>query len=427
MREFIFSFHALEKSESFKVSSTNESDIENFMYPFFSLFPGVNIPSRKINCLHQNTSELNERINNFVNFHKSKLHVLNAVAAFFNQLEENEHFYFIPFKVLELRESFTITNYLQALKTPAKDFKKLELIHDQLFGELLSQYNVRAYGEERIVIGEKEKNKRVCRFCNNNRTPLTFNSRAHAISEALGNKTVILLEECDGCNTHFNKTIELDIIEYFSFFRTMLGIKGKGGEKEYTGKNFEFYKEETLVLKFEADDDKKTLPMNVRLESNLEIAAQNIYKCLCKYFLSVIDSQNLSFFVNTIKWISGEHEIKELPLVATLLSYNKVFEQPQIVTYIRKSKHAGLPYAVGEFSFGLHRLVFILPEALPDTKKFISKQEYDKYWNNFKHYTANKGWNFTDFSGNIKKKFVTNLNIQLNKDTYENNKEQKSV
>ncbi|MEX6156050.1 HNH endonuclease [Providencia hangzhouensis] len=40
----------------------------------------------------------------------------------------------------------------------------------------------------------------------------SFNKEAHAISEALGNKSIILNEECDNCNEFFDKNIERDFL-----------------------------------------------------------------------------------------------------------------------------------------------------------------------------------------------------------------------
>ena len=64
---------------------------------------------------------------------------------------------------------------------------------------ILTNYNICEFGTKRIHIGEQNKEKRICRFCNNKSENVTFKNKAHAISEALGNKTIILNEECDNC------------------------------------------------------------------------------------------------------------------------------------------------------------------------------------------------------------------------------------
>ncbi len=83
-------------------------------------------------------------------------------------------------------------------------------------------------------------------------------------------------------------------------------IKGKGGTKAFTGENFKLKKEENLQLSFQAEDDiaQPSLPMTIRLKSNQDLALQNIYKTFCKFFLSVIPSEYLPYFNETIRWIT---------------------------------------------------------------------------------------------------------------------------
>ncbi len=74
----------------------------------------------------------------------------------------------------------------------------------RLFGEIKKVYSISAFdASTKKTIGEQDKSKRVCRFCNNTRTNISFNNIAHAISESLGNKKIILNEECDECNSEF--------------------------------------------------------------------------------------------------------------------------------------------------------------------------------------------------------------------------------
>lgn len=81
---------------------------------------------------------------------------------------------------------------------------------------------------------------------------VTYSQKAHAISEALGNKTVILFDECDNCNEKFSKSLEPQIVEYLSLFRTMFGVKGKRGDTKYKGYNFSISK--TKDVKIELKD-----------------------------------------------------------------------------------------------------------------------------------------------------------------------------
>lgn len=411
MTELIITLIRLDDTVSFQVTSESEPDISNFMYSFFSIFPNVNFVTKKIDCLHRNSEDLKRKINEFVDKHKSKLPTINAIAAFFNRMPDNEYFYFIPFKNISQEENISIHNFLSSLKTPEKNFQTLQQQTAELFGQLLQDYDVFTYGAKRVNIGEKDKSKRICRFCNNTRQPLTFAKRAHAISEALGNKTITLLEECDGCNEFFSVTIEPDIVEYFGLFRTLYGIKGKGGAKDFRGENFELSKMQNVTLKFESDDYSlgPSLPMTVPLVSKQGITLQNVYKTLCKYFLSVIPNEYLVNFKQTVEWLNGSITISPLPRVASLLSYAQLYEQPELITYIRKSSDNSLPYSVGEFHFALQKYVFIVPGTSSDANTFISDNEYKIFWDKFKHYNLIPGWKFENFSNNTRTPFSINL------------------
>ncbi len=411
----IITFRSISNSLSFRMASPDENMVSTFMLTFFALFPGVDFANQRIHSLHQNTASFKRGMNNFVNQHQDEIPVLNAVAAFFNRMTDNEWFYFIPFKILTTEEDISLINYLTALTIPGKQFEELQQLTGDMFGFVLKNYDILAFGAERKTIGERDKANRVCRFCNNTRSPLTFNNKAHAISEALGNKTLVLLEECDGCNDFFSKTLEPDLVEYLSLFRTMYDIKGKGGNKNFIGKNFELRKTDKLTLKFESEE-KNTgpdLPMSIPLHSHHDIALQNIYKTLCKYFLSVIPAQHLTQFQKTVQWINGSIEIKELPRIANIMLFDKLSVQPEIVVYLRKSVDKTLPFAIGEFHFTLFRYIFIIPATEMDELLYLTDDEYNAFWEKFKHFKELPGWKFENFSDDVKKPFSTKIKFDF--------------
>lgn len=58
----------------------------------------------------------------------------------------------------------------------------------------MDNYIVGAVGDKRVEIGEKDKSKRTCRFCNRKSDSTTFNNEAHAISVALGNSQLCYMK-----------------------------------------------------------------------------------------------------------------------------------------------------------------------------------------------------------------------------------------
>jgi len=418
MYKYTITFLALNDTISFDINSPNRDEVEEFVKELLFIFARVDEENEKIviESFQQNNPDTIHKITAFVDKFKSKMPPINAISAFFRKLKADEHFYFLPNLKLETNDNLKLYDHLRAIDE-GKDVEEIQKQTSELFGDLLIKYTIAAFGHKRVYIGERDKSKRICRFCNNERKPTEYESEAHAISEALGNKTVILKEECDKCNNHFSRTIEPDLIQYLSLFRTFFDVKGKGGSKKFKGDNFELKNEENVMLSFNSIEDRPeefSMPYKIKLEAKEPLAVQNIYKSLCKYFLSVIDSDQLSHFTETIKWINGDKEVERLPLVGEMISFHSFSKQPKLVTYLRKTEDKSIPFAVGEFHFTCKIFVFIIPFVSNDDKDFLDQTDFDHFWETFQHLKKSNGWAFMDYSNNVKKKFI--LNLRFNKD-----------
>lgn len=400
------------------MSSQSSEDVEKTVIEFLQIFsePTEDENKSNVNCFQVNSKKTLEKINDLVDKYKKRHPKLNALRSFFLNLKEGEGFFFLPNIELDQISEIKLSNYLYAL-AEGVDSEKSNTEFDNLFGKLLKKYTINAYGENRTNIGQKEKDKRVCRFCGKSKPLVTFENKAHAISEALGNKTLVLFEECDVCNSKFSKEIEQDIIEYLSLYRSFYGVKGKGGTKNFEGKNFNIKSGDTPVfgIKGEVESDEFSLPITLNLKTRKPIVLQNIYKILCKYFLSLIDNKELQYFSKTIDWINGDIICDKLPIIRDIVSYHSFSkQQPKLITYIRKNDDKTLPFAVGEFYFTCFVFVFIVPLSSKDTIDFIDKDDFKKFWKTFKHLNSLKNWSSRNFSSNTPKAFEINLNIDLN-------------
>lgn len=417
MYKYTIKFLALTETIAFDISSPVKETIEEFVKELLFIFARVDEENEKIivESHQQNSPEIQAKIEEFTNKFKDKLPALNGVPAYFRKLKEGEHFFFLPNLKFEPLENIKLYDYLKAA-AEGKDFEEVHGQTKELFEGLFQKYFMSVVGDKRISIGEPVKENRVCRFCNNKRDNVTFNNKAHAISEGLGNKTVVLYDECDACNTEFSQTIEPDIIQYLSLFRTIYDVKGKGGSKKFKGENFDLKKEETIHLTFKSDEDRPkefSMPYSIKLETHDPITLQNIYKCLTKYFLSVIDDKYLPHFSKTIEWINGKAQLEQLPRIGEMISYHAFTAQPKLVFYIRKDADKSLPFAVGEFYFTCKIFAFIIPLTDQDDKDFTDPNDFDNYWQNFQHFKKSKGWAFMDYSNNKARKFILNLNFEL--------------
>lgn len=422
---------SLSKSIDIEFASTEGELLDEVMGEFFMLFSKtVDVENKKIsiNQLQQNTEELRGNFKQFVDAYKEKEPKINQLNSYFKALESDEYFYLLVNVTVDTQAHIEISNLLTALKH-GESYDVLKAQMEDLFKELWQQYDLYVFDKNtKQTIGEKDKSKRVCRFCGKKSPEVTFKSVAHAVSEALGNKEIVLNEECDDCNNKFGSKVEIDLIEYLRFYCVFFGIKGKEKIPEIKrpdfpvtedGKNFAIKNDEGVKLEyFHANDPEKTedtFPLKLALRSDKEIIAQNVYKTLCKYALSVIGSEHIPAFKETIKWLNDEIVIAKLPKVAMLVTNSFFDKHPRLTLYIRKNDNHDLPFLVGELNFTAFTFSFIVPLCSNDKKDFLEPKDYDVFWKTFKHYSKIEGWRYLNFSENVKKKLTINLNIEPRK------------
>lgn len=406
------------KSPSVLAIESSE-DISGVVFELMSLFAteiDTDNLQMKIERIQRNTNELKEKILYFVEKYKDKAPQLNRFKIFFDKLDKNEPFFILLNTEITTEQTVLMSNYLISLKED-RDFEKLSADTKEIFEGVLKNYNILSYDTERkIKIGEGLKKNRTCRFCKKRQPEVTFNKEAHAISEALGNKSFIINEECDLCNDFFGKKIESDIISYLSIYRTLFGIKGKEKIPKLKGVNFVYEhrsdKEISIRLSGESEANINELPLNIRMETHDTVSLQNIYKALCKFALSIIESKYIAYFDRTINWIMNNTYTDNLPKVAVLSSYHFFSTHPNLVLYVRKSKNTKLPFLIGEFHFTFLIYVFIIPFSNQDKTDFCEEDNYNKFWECFQHYKRIGTWSFNDFNNSQKKKVFFNSNFK---------------
>lgn len=420
IKQCTFTIIVLEdKVETFTV--TSDSDISPFVYGLILQLDNIDTKTGRFDTRQTAHPELKNKMVAFLSPYADAYAPLKRIIAFIKNIPDNDPFIIYPFSVPTTTELATCFNFLKSIKSGV-DFQTLEEQNHELFGDLFEKYEFHHLGTKRKSIGEPDKNKRLCRFCSNASVPLSFNNKAHAISEALGNKNLVLYEECDQCNQRFSHDIEQDLIEYYALFRSFFDIKGKGGLKKIKGSNFTIEQSEGRNLKIalttEEENSNDSLPLQIPLEFNRQISLQNVYRTLVKYFLSVIDANQMSFFQNTVAWINGKYSFESLPKIGRI-PFTSVVQQPTLVYYLRKDDDTDLPFAVAELHFALYKICYIIPGSSKDTKDFTHQEDYDCFRHFFKHYFLTDGWKFEDFSNDKKKTFQINVNIDVKKQTFE--------
>ena len=363
---------------------------------------------------------------------KDRLHLLDAIGErvyklkeFFYDIPTGQHFLFLPGRIEDRIQIYLYTKQLAEIDKVPLQSTDLERIASYLY----DHYEVRTFnGEERLRIGINDKEKRVCRFCGRSMPEVKFKQKAHAISESLGNKGLVCLEECDDCNTRFNQTIEQDVTRLFQFFLILKGIKGKNGNPTLQGDGISIKNDpssqstlgrSTLVLKVPTMPDTHDPQEIAKYISGLfsgfscvKYIPQNIYKCFCKYVLSVIDSEYLPYFKGTIDWINEPPSRHKLPPVWYYTVPNST-NSPYLVVMQRKHNHKDIPYCWAILNIAGYQYLFIVPFCSHDKYKFVGKSRVDFFLQGLKNAMPNINLQPMKLHGIAPTSLRINANIEI--------------
>lgn len=308
---------------------------------------------------------------------------------------------------------------------------------DRIESFIGDHYEVRIYkGDDRRRIGVDDKSLRVCRFCGQKMPEVSFKNKSHAISEALGNKGLVCLEECDECNKRFNETIEQDLVHMMAPHLLLHGIPGKNGIPVIKGDGFTMKLDtstratlgrDTIKYIFRdmpnSKDPQKILAgINKDYEPFLQYKPQNIYKCLCKYALSLMDSSELKYFPKTIAWVNEPLAKHRLPPIwhYSVNTEGRTWEQTTSMIIMRR-KHKGkeLPYCWAIMIIAGDPYLFIIPFCSQDKYKFVGKSRQDFFMDGLKNMMQNIQFQPKEMSGITPVKTRIRLSFEISPDCEE--------
>lgn len=367
---------------------------------------------------------------------KKRLQLLDDIGEqmynmkkFFYEIPTGQHFLFLPNHITDELEIYRLTKELSILDKVDHIFDN---DYDKFFPYLYDHYEIHSFhGSERLSVGVNKRQKRVCRFCGKSMPYVNFKQKAHAISEALGNKGLVCLEECDECNKRFNETIEQDIIKISQLNLLLHGVKGKHGIPSFKGENITIINKtstrsiigrDTLVLKVDTLPETRN-PQEISkylseiASSTIEYIPQNIYKCFCKYVLSLIDSQYLPYFKKTIDWINEPLSMHRLPPVW----YYQVpmGSSPVLVIMQRKHNKKEFPYCWAILNIAGWQYLFILPFCSLDKYKFVGKNRVDFFIEGIKNMMPNVEFHPMNLYGIKPAKLHIKANFHISSDCVE--------
>lgn len=290
---------------------------------------------------------------------------------------------------------------------------------------------------ESVKVGEKDKAKRICRFCG--KPHQSYNSEAHAISHSLGNEILYGLEECDLCNAYFSG-IELQFIQLMEFRLALFSIRKKhkqskkkaDEEKDRTLRTIHGYNYTIVARK----DDNPIIYIKRSTEPFLALPGmtvyrflhydyvinQDIYRTLVKMAIGLMPSRYLQHFKTTVEWLinKGKQAVFDMlpPIRFTVLSGVPIFRQPALFLFFRKNEEADVPFCTGVLFTTDVAYQFVVPYADVDEGDYKYGEELDEIWSKMDRYWG-KGWELQPFFSWWKSYIWVNYDLDPQKDSFE--------
>ena len=250
-----------------------------------------------------------------------------------------------------------------------------EASYDWLGGSFLTP-------DQRATLGDREN--RVCRFCGLSEPKVSFRTKAHAIPEFLGNKSLLTNYECDSCNQHFGTSIENDLASWTKPSRTLARIRGKRGipaikkvgaaegwRIEYdSGIRVTQYENDPIA---EVDEEQKCITFKLKRDPYTPVA---VLKAFVRIGLTVLPQSEVSRFRDTIEWIRCQDHskpfVQSFPILHTFQPGPMRNDLTVLMLMRRKPDVSEAPFAFLVIGFGNDVFQVFLP--CPEEDKQIHAQ-----------------------------------------------------
>lgn len=196
--------------------------------------------------------------------------------------------------------------------------------------------------------------ERKCRFCGKSKPEVSFKKKAHAISEFLGNKSLISMNECDICNEFFASEYEDHLAKWFGPMRSLCQMRGKEGIPKYKSKEFTaargdkgmelFINSDSSIMNNikEGSSDTFKIPVPMKTQPYIPIRAA---KAFIKSAISILPKELLSECENTILWLSGRAtvNIDKFPVLYAFTPGINPYKNGKVMILKRKNPDEEIP------------------------------------------------------------------------------------
>ena len=391
------SLYILTKSSGqFLMEFTPPSNGDNSLYiHIIAPFSSSNGEEYTLQLLHKKSTELQEALQNQYSILLKTHPEINKIISFISKIPNDEIFIVRTEKFNSSKDEFLHTIYIEALNiSPNTEIqqkyfneKKDEL--ESIFPKVIDTFNIiQPNLNSKLTIGEKRKDIRSCRFCGRTQSMgATFRKVAHAIPYGLGNKYLILAEECDSCNEYFGSTIEPNFIYHHDILRSFFGLKGRNGNIEIKAGSFSMkningeVRIQSQKINTNQQDDEF---LATSTEKTRSYVPEYDYKLLCKIALSIIPRQELFNYENTIKWLRfNAKPTSDIPKILTCITRQT---ETRLTLYIKRDSKLELAHVIAEFSFCGLMFIYPIPMCKLDANIDIQISNNELFYDIFSHY-----------------------------------------
>lgn len=230
---------------------------------------------------------------------------------------------------------------------------------------------------DKIMLGDPTK--RVCRFCGKSPPAVKFKKVAHAIPEALGNKSIVSAYECDTCNEKFGNGIENDLGNWSKPIRTMARIRGKSGvptlkqsgnkpgwriEHGDKGFNIRSYEDDPVYI---LDEAAKRVTFTLKRDPYTPVG---VLKAFMKIGLTLLPEEEVANFPHLMNWIQDADHAREFadsfPIIYSFTPGPRPSDVIAAKLLRRKPGFTDIPYMYLVLSYGSEAFQVQLPSEQHD-------------------------------------------------------------
>jgi hypothetical protein len=230
---------------------------------------------------------------------------------------------------------------------------------------------------DKVMLGDKKN--RLCRFCGKRPPEVKFRKVAHAIPEALGNKSMESACECDPCNEMFGQGIENDLGNWSKPMRTFARIRGKSGVPtlkkgsgapgwriEYSNNGFKISSYEDDPL-YEIDEANKNITFKLKRDPYTPVA---VLKAFMRIGLALLPDDEVENFPHLIAWVRdtdhSHHFADRCPIIYSFQPGPMPNDLIAAFILRRKPGVTGVPYAFLVLGYGNEIFQVNLPSQRQD-------------------------------------------------------------